>query len=102
MQYVKREVFIAVFAASVIVMHLNWRTPAQSQERAFVPPPRTITDITAILDQENPNPETAAKMRAVAEAQPTGRGAELAQFLYDRCLAKAGRGDTAGALADCG
>jgi hypothetical protein len=51
---------------------------------SFVAPPRTIADITAILDQEKPDAKAAARMRAEADAQPpanAGRG-ELAKFLY--------------------
>jgi hypothetical protein len=36
----------------------------------FVAPPRTITDITAILNQEKPDPKLAAKLRAEADAIP--------------------------------
>ena len=32
----------------------------------FVPPPRTITDITAILDKEKPDPKSIADMKAQA------------------------------------
>src|SRR4029453_3272282 len=75
---------------------------AQSQP-AFVAPPRTIADITAILDQERPDPKVVAKLRANAGAAPpahAGRG-ELATFHYDRCIARSALGEFRGALADC-
>jgi len=57
---------------------------------ALVPPPRTIEDITAILDQQKrENPEAVAKVRAVADRNPpaTGSPAMLAAFYYERGLA---------------
>jgi CHAT domain-containing protein len=56
----------------------------------FVPPPRTITDITAILDKEKPDPKSIADMKAQADAEPP-RGASnatLANFYYDRGTAR--------------
>jgi CHAT domain-containing protein len=75
----------------------------QAQAPAFVAPPRTIADITAILDQEKPDPKVAAQMRAEADAKPpanTGRG-ELAKFHYKRCIARSALGDFRAAVADC-
>jgi CHAT domain-containing protein/tetratricopeptide (TPR) repeat protein len=68
----------------------------------FVAPPRTIADITAILDQEKPDPAKLAKLRADADAEPA-RGLSktaLAQFYYDRGNARAALGRTRDALAD--
>ena len=52
----------------------------------FVPPPRTISDITAILDQEKPDPASLAAMKAQADAEPphNASSAALAGFYYDR------------------
>jgi CHAT domain-containing protein len=74
---------------------------AQSQP-AFVAPPRTIADITAILDQQKPDPETAAKMQRAAQAQPPAGagGAKPALFYYDRSHARDAIGQTKEALAD--
>ena len=67
-------------------------------------PPRTIADITAILDQEKPDPnKAAAQMRAEANAAApanAGRG-ELAKFHYKRCQARTALGDFRAASADC-
>jgi len=68
-----------------------------------VAPPRTIADITAILDQEKPDPKVAAQMRAEANAAApanAGRG-ELAKFHYKRCQARTALGDFRAASADC-
>ena len=57
---------------------------------AFVPPPRTINDITAILDQQkrdNPESVAQAKARMDQEAPKTGNPATLAEFHYQRGLA---------------
>jgi CHAT domain-containing protein len=89
---------IAFFAA------LPWtQTSAQTQAPSFVAPPRTIADITAILDQEKPDPKAAGRMRAEADAAPptnAGRG-ELAKFLYKRCIAHSALGEFLLAISDC-
>ena len=66
-------------------------------------PPRTIADITAILDQEKPDPKVAAKMRAEADAKSPADASkgDLAKFLYARCIARTALGDFRGGLADC-
>src|SRR5262249_49273597 len=63
----------------------------------------TIADITAILDQEKPDPKAAAKMRDEADAKPPANASrgDLATFLYRRCLARNALGDFRGGLADC-
>jgi hypothetical protein len=75
----------------------------QAQTPAFVAPPRTIADITAILDQEKPDPKVAVRMRAEADANPpagAGQG-DLAKFYYNRCVARNALGDSLVAVADC-
>ena len=62
---------------------------------AFVPPPRTINDITAVLDQQKPaDPGAAAQARAWADQPPptTTNPVALAQFYYQRGLAARGIG----------
>ena len=50
------------------------KVPAGSALPAgFVAPPRTITDITAILDSEKPDLKTIEELKAEADAQPTAR-----------------------------
>jgi CHAT domain-containing protein len=75
---------------------------AQSNSPAFVAPPRTIADITAILDQGKPDPKVAAKLRADAGANaPAGADrAKLARFYYDRSHAHAELGEHREALED--
>ncbi|HEY1503185.1 MAG TPA: CHAT domain-containing protein [Stellaceae bacterium] len=79
--------------------------PVQAQSPAtpnFVPPPRSIADITAILDQEKPDPAKIAKTTAAADAQsPAGiddRG--VIDFLVKRGDAAAALGRSQQALTD--
>ncbi|HWF95026.1 MAG TPA: CHAT domain-containing protein, partial [Xanthobacteraceae bacterium] len=69
---------------------------------AFVPPPRTIADITAILDGEKPDAATIARRKADADMAPPSNksAAELTQFYYDRGTARALLGRNREALAD--
>ena len=76
---------------------------AAAQTASFVAPPRTIADITAILDQQKPDPSITGRLRAEADAKPpagAGKG-ELAKFLYSRCMARSALGEFKGAIADC-
>jgi len=71
-------------------------------ERVFIAPPRTIADITAILDNEKPNEAKIAARKATADAErpndaPAGK---LAQFYYERGNARALLGRNKEALAD--
>jgi len=74
---------------------------AKDAAASLVAPPRTISDITAILDQQKPDPAEIAKLTAAADAPvPDGmKKAELADFYYRRAQARTllGRSD---ALAD--
>src|SRR5829696_8507964 len=90
---------ITLTAASALVF--TAAIPAVAQN--FVAPPRTITDITAILDQEKPDPRRARATRIRADAQPpSGIGAaEEAKFYYDRCRANTALGEFRKAIADC-
>ncbi len=68
---------------------------------SFVAPPRTIADITAILDSEKPDEAQIAKRKATADAAPNGlTGPKLAQFLFDRASARALLARNKDALAD--
>src|SRR6266404_6009326 len=68
----------------------------------FVAPPRTIADITAILDQQKPDPAKVAANRAKADAEPpAGAGAaELARFYFNRGLAATELGRSKQRVAD--
>jgi CHAT domain-containing protein len=96
-----RWVLFAAFAASISVATCS---PALAQKRAppFVPPPRTIADITAILDQQKQDPKHLAHLRAAAyAAPPAGVGsAALSKFYYDRANIRADLGRNREALAD--
>jgi CHAT domain-containing protein len=69
---------------------------------SFVAPPRTISDITAILDREKPDLKTIEELKADADAVPTGKEsrADLAQFYSDRGNARAPLGRLAEAIED--
>jgi CHAT domain-containing protein len=71
-------------------------------EVAFVAPPRTIADITAILDSEKPKEAKIAERKANADALPPANAspAMLAQFYYDRGAARALLARNKDALAD--
>src|SRR5262245_8608086 len=88
---------LIISIAAPLVATVSAQTPA------FVAPPRTIADITAILDQEKPDPKVAAKMRADANAAPPANLArgELARFLYRRCQARSELGEFRKAVEDC-
>ena len=68
----------------------------------FAAPPRTITDITAILDSEKADLKTIEKLKAEAAANPTGKESreDLAQFYFDRGNARAQLGRLADSIAD--
>ena len=68
----------------------------------FVAPPRTIADITAVLDNEKPDPATLAKLREEADDEPE-KGlsvSDLAEFYFDRGNARSVLGRYADAIAD--
>jgi CHAT domain-containing protein/tetratricopeptide (TPR) repeat protein len=75
---------------------------AQSSPPAFVAPPRTIADITAILDQEKPDPARMAKLQADANAASPAHADRraMARFYYQRAQARALLSRTADAIAD--
>ena len=67
---------------------------AEALPPQFVAPPRTISDITAILDSEKPDPAKISQLKSAADAAAPSRGsrAELARFYYDRGNARAALG----------
>ena len=75
--------------------------PGNALPAGFVPPPRTIADIAAVLDGEKPDPSMLAKLKADADSEP-GKNSQgdLAQFYYDRGNARAQLGRNREALAD--
>lgn len=75
---------------------------ADFQGQGFRPPPRTISDIAAILDQQRPDPAKVAALVAQADAQPQPgmAGAPLAEFLLVRGMAAGELGRNAQRLED--
>jgi len=70
----------------------------------FVAPPRSIADITAILDSEKPDLKKIEELKGDADAQPTGKEGrgDLAQFYFDRANARSQLGRLAESIADAG
>jgi CHAT domain-containing protein/tetratricopeptide (TPR) repeat protein len=75
---------------------------AQTAPPVVAPPPRSIADITAVLDQQKPNPDLTARRQRTAAAEPpaSARGNALAQFYFQRAQARADLGRPAEAIAD--
>ncbi len=75
---------------------------ATAIQPTFVAPPRTIADITAILDSEKPDDAKIAARKAAADATPPGNlsASKLAQFYYDRGSARGLLARNKDALAD--
>jgi CHAT domain-containing protein len=67
---------------------------AEALPTHFVAPPRTITDITAILDSEKPDPAKIAALKAEADAAIPSRASkeDVARFYYKRGNARAALG----------
>src|SRR5579883_3374625 len=65
-------------------------------------PPRSIADITAVLDREKPDPAKVAAAKAIADKQPPAGGdpAAEAAFYYERGTAAGELGRGAQQLAD--
>ena len=89
---------VAVEAPKVVVPKLDPGTLPKD----FVAPPRSIADITAILDSEKVDEKTIAELKSDADDTPTGKESrqDLAQFYFDRANARAQLGRLADAVAD--
>ena len=75
---------------------------AKAEPTSLVAPPRSVSDITAILDQQKPDPARIARLRAVADAAAPDnlKGIPLANFYYKRGQARSQLGRNEEALAD--
>lgn len=75
---------------------------ADALPAGFVAPPRSIADITSILDNEKPDLKKIEEAKADANAEPTGKESreDLAQFYFDRGEARAQLGRVRDAIED--
>ena len=73
--------------AALGVVLLVTSAPASAEKDVMLePPPRTITDITTILDQQKPDPEARERILNEVSVQPpeTSDVKKLAKFYYKR------------------
>jgi CHAT domain-containing protein len=75
---------------------------AAGQPVSLTAPPRTITDVTAILDRVKPDPARVERLRAKAREEPPARApsSELGQFYLLRGLSRSDIGQFREAAAD--
>jgi CHAT domain-containing protein len=75
---------------------------AKAAPTSMVAPPRTVADVTAILDQQKPDPARAEQLRTAADASVPDnlKGLQLAEFYFKRGQARAQLGRNEEALAD--
>jgi tetratricopeptide (TPR) repeat protein len=97
---------LQVLLCIVVLLFASISTPQSASavtQSAFVAPPRTIADITAILDQEKPDPAKRAKAEAEAVAEPSAKAdrATLKDFYRRRAQARMSLGRLKEAVADC-
>jgi CHAT domain-containing protein/tetratricopeptide (TPR) repeat protein len=94
-----------ILASAVAGMWLATMTaaPCLAQLQTLDAPPGAVDDITAILDQEKPDPTITAKRIADADAVPPKNVDDrtLAQFYYARAQARSSLGRSYDAIADC-
>jgi CHAT domain-containing protein len=75
---------------------------AMAASASLVAPPRTISDVSAILDQQKPDSSRTAQLTATADAPVPSdlKGLQLADFHYKRAQARSLLGRSDDALAD--
>ena len=78
------------------------RRPRPRLSKCAAPPPRTIADITAILDQEKPDPARLKKLQTAADASEPEKSdsVALAHFYFSRSVARSELGRFREAVAD--
>jgi CHAT domain-containing protein len=76
--------------------------PGTALPAGFIAPPRTISDITAILDGEKPDPKVIEKLKSDADVTPSGMEtpAVLSRFYFDRAAARSQLGRLDDSIAD--
>ncbi|MGA2088734.1 MAG: tetratricopeptide repeat protein, partial [Stellaceae bacterium] len=105
-----RTAFRFMLGAAMLGFGVWAAAPALSQStagnapeaQAFTPPPRSIADITAILDREKPDPAKIAEASKRADAQPPAGASdvELQKFYSTRADAANDLGRQQQAIAD--
>jgi CHAT domain-containing protein/tetratricopeptide (TPR) repeat protein len=76
--------------------------PAAGQPVSLAAPPRSITDVTAILDRVKPDPARIEELRAKATKEPPAQASssELGQFYFQRGFSRSEIGQFREAAAD--
>ncbi|HEV8015566.1 MAG TPA: CHAT domain-containing protein [Stellaceae bacterium] len=89
-------------AGACLAVLLLSRGIGVAQTPDFMPPPRSVADITAILDQEKPDAAITAARNQEADAAPPAdlSGVSLAKFYAARAAAAAAIGRIAQSIAD--
>ncbi|MBI3637862.1 MAG: tetratricopeptide repeat protein, partial [Candidatus Rokubacteria bacterium] len=104
-----RATYIAILAAATLLWGCQTMSVEEAkkvttsfQGTAFVPPPRTITDIVKVLEHTKPDEKVIAEARAKADAKPpaTNEPGQLADFYYTRARAAQELGRTRQELDD--
>ena len=89
---------------AVILSLLLPATAQDSVVQSAPPPPRTISDVTAILDQQKPDTTRRAELEAEANALPPEAGKAsrgvLTKFYFKRAQSRADLGRTQDAISD--
>ncbi len=72
-----------------LVARASAQTAPSAAPQGFVAPPRSIADITAVLDSDKPDPAKLARYTALVDAQPPAGASPsaLARFYRDRAAA---------------
>jgi CHAT domain-containing protein len=93
---------IARMGAVALILFSAATSYGLAQQQNFVAPPRTISDITAILDSEKPDFKKIEELKGQADTVPTGNESrvELAKFYYDRGSARWQLGRETESIAD--
>jgi hypothetical protein len=85
----------ALFSTSIASL-LSFSAAAAAEPAASA---RNDSEISAILDQQKPDPSRLERNRSAADAQPPA-GGQLGQFYYRRAQARAALGRNEEAIAD--
>lgn len=94
--------FVRKLLTASLVVACGWISPARAQSIKLLAPPRTIADITEILDRVKPDPARIEGLRSKASAQPPAQASnsELGQFYLSRAFSKSEMGLFREAISD--